>query len=101
MLRHPAYDLDSVNKRLKDARTGFQVWQRGNRLSLRGTLPPKPGVKQDGSYQQTIALGVYANPAGFEFAEAKAHELSSLIAQHRFTWQAVGIEEVASGKCKA
>lgn len=98
MGRQPAYDLDSVNHRLKTSDTGFQIWQRGNRLSLRGTLPPKPNSKHDRPYQQTLSLGIFATPSGFEFAENKAREIASLLAQRRFTWQEIGIDPPPNGK---
>ncbi|PSN16296.1 integrase, partial [filamentous cyanobacterium CCT1] len=34
--------IAALNTRLKAARLGLQVECRGDRLSLRGTLPPRP-----------------------------------------------------------
>lgn len=75
--------LDHANDRLKVARTGIRILQRGNKLSLRGTLPDKSG---QGKKQQTIALDVYANPAGLKRAEAEAYKLSSALALKEFDW---------------
>lgn len=81
-----------INERLKAARTGLTIIQRGDRLSLRGTFPPKPGSGKHQSHQQTISLGVYANPAGLQFAEQKAKEWGALLAQQRFSWLAIASE---------
>lgn len=94
--------LEAVNDRLSAAKIGLKVWQRGDRLSLRGTLPPKPGAKAQKWSQQSIPLKVYANPAGLEYAEAKALEYGSLLAQKRFSWielRQVGDESLDS--CEA
>ena len=80
--------LEAVNERRKAARLGLVVIQRGNKLSLKGTLPPKPGSSKLSPHQQTISLGIYANPAGLEHAEAKALELGAVVAQKRFSWVA-------------
>ncbi|MCC5618102.1 hypothetical protein LC605_24055 [Nostoc sp. CHAB 5836] len=64
--------------------------QRGDTLSLRATLPPRPSSQKTQAYQQDIALGVYANPAGFKAAEDKAIELASDIVRWKsgqdFPW---------------
>lgn len=78
--------LEAVNARLAAAKIGLVVEQRGDRLSLRGTLPPKPGSKATKPTQQRLSLGVMASAAGLEYAEAKALEIGSLLAQHRFNW---------------
>ena len=90
MGRRGKLTVEAINQRLKAGLIGLSVLQRGNRLYLRGTFPPKPGSGKIRPHQQTLALGVYANPAGLEFAEARAKELGALIAQQRFSW--VGIE---------
>ena len=58
--------LDEVNQRLKAAKLGIHVAQRGDRLSLRATLPPRPGSGKTKPYQQYLSSGIYANPAGFK-----------------------------------
>lgn len=84
-----AYTLDAVNQRLRAAKVGLIVVQRGDRLSLRGTLPPKPGSTKTRPSQQTISLGVHASPQGLEYAESKALEYGALINQRRFSWLAI------------
>jgi integrase len=82
-----ALTVEAANKRLEAAQIGLRLFQRGEKLSLRGTLPPRPGSKKDRPSQQLIRLGVYANPAGIEFAEAEAYRLGALLAQKRFDWR--------------
>lgn len=85
-------NLEAVNSRLKQANAGVTVLQRGGRLSLRGTFPPKPGSGRTRPSQQTIALGVKAIPAGFRYAEARAMEVAGLLAQNRFEWETLGTQ---------
>ncbi|MEP0980540.1 hypothetical protein [Leptolyngbya sp. FACHB-17] len=65
-------DLKQLNNRLKSAKIGVTVRCRGDRLSLRATLPPKPGGTD--WKQQDIALGIYASPAGLKYG-LRNHEL--------------------------
>ena len=99
MGRRGKVTLEAINARLKAARIGLTVIQRGDKLSLRGTLPPKPGSGKLKPSQQTISLGIYTNPAGLEFAEAKALELGSLIAQKRFSWVAIEGDRNSADSC--
>lgn len=78
--------LEAINLRLRAAKVGVAVLQRGNRLYLRATLPPKPGSDQVRAHQQDVSLGVYANPAGLERAEAEAQKLGGLLACREFDW---------------
>lgn len=78
--------LEKLNSRLRAARLGVTVRVRGNRLSLRATLPPKQGSNQDKPYQQEISLGIYAGPAGLKRAEAEAKLLGASIASGIFSW---------------
>lgn len=98
--------LDLANTRLKAANTGIKLFKRGNKISLRGMLPPKRttrGVDSNSTFlvsgkltggvianpkliQQTISLGLYANAAGIKVAELEAFKLSGLIALNQFDW---------------
>jgi integrase len=78
--------LTAVNARLKAGKIGVTVCQRGDRLALRATLPPKPGSGKLEPHQQYISLGIYANPAGFKKAEAEAKAIGGLLAQGQFEW---------------
>ena len=66
---------------------GVKLEQIGNSLYIQATLPPKPESKRTKPYQQRVTLGLYANSEGFRQAEAKAKEISGLLAQGRFSWQ--------------
>jgi hypothetical protein len=83
--------VESVNQKLAALNSKIKVVQRGSKLSLRGTLPPRPGSKQRKPYQQYVALGVDCNPAGLEYAEGKALEVIGLLSQKRFSWD--GLQE--------
>lgn len=78
--------LVSANQRLKAARTGISIRKRGNKLSLRGKMPPKPGNTFIKPYRQTIALNIYANAAGIKVTEKKAQEMGAAIALGKFDW---------------
>ncbi|WP_445634623.1 Integrase protein [Nostoc sp. DSM 114161] len=80
------WTLDEVNGRLKAGNVGVVVCQRGDRLSLRGTFPPKPLSNKLVWHQQYLSLGIYANPAGLQRAEAEAKEIGGLLASGRFDW---------------
>ncbi|MDJ0574214.1 MAG: hypothetical protein QNJ65_03485 [Xenococcaceae cyanobacterium MO_234.B1] len=79
--------LDRANAQLKLANTGITIFRRGNKLSLRGMLPPKPGSKSKTPTQQTISLGIYANAAGIKVAKSEAQKLSAAIALKEFDWK--------------
>lgn len=79
--------LAEINAELKAANIGVQVRQRGNRLCLRATLPPQPGSEDKKPHQQHIALGVYANPAGFKPAKAEVIVVGGLLACKEFSWE--------------
>jgi integrase len=75
-----------ANRRLKQAKIGIIIWKRGDKLSLRGMLPPKPGWQKTNSSQQTIALDIFANPAGIKRAEAEARKVGGQLACKEFSW---------------
>jgi hypothetical protein len=76
-----------TNQRLKVARLGFQVERRGDRLSLRGTLPPRPGSTKLKSHQQRLSLGLPATTAGLKQAEQDAKVLAAQLIQNTFDWR--------------
>jgi integrase len=78
--------LEAINERLRWAKLGVTVRQKGNRLYLRATLPPKPNSAHKKPHQQDLALGIYANPVGLERAEAEAHKLGAKLACREFEW---------------
>lgn len=78
--------IAQANGRLKAGKIGVRIKRRGDRLSLRATLPPPPGTvpRADGRY--VLALGVPANPAGVQFAESKARLLGAELQNGKFDW---------------
>ncbi len=86
-----------VNQRLKAAKIGVKVEARGDRLSLRATLPPRPGSNKTKPHQQYIALGIYDNPAGLQRAEAEAKIVGGLLARGEFDWNRYLIPEQEIG----
>ncbi|MEM8808903.1 MAG: hypothetical protein AAGF01_23035 [Cyanobacteria bacterium P01_G01_bin.38] len=91
-----ALTIEAINARLEAAQLGLRIYQRGEKLSIRGTLPPRPGSKYTKPHQQLISLGVYANPAGLEYAESEAFRLGALLAQKRFSW--LELDQESQGK---
>lgn len=81
------YTLEAVNSRLKASHIGVEVLQRGRKLSLRATLPPKPGSGKTKPHQQIISTSKYSTPEGLEEAEALAMELRSQLQRERFNWE--------------
>lgn len=82
-------DIDTriaqANGRLKAGKVGVRIIRRGDTLSLRATLPPKPGVvRKDNRW--ALALGVAANPAGVQLAERKARLLGAELQNGSFDW---------------
>lgn len=76
--------LFDANNRLKESNAGIVIYQRGQCLSLRGTIPNK---NSSGKKQHYISLGIYANAAGIQVAEKKAQKLASQLALNEFCWQ--------------
>jgi len=52
--------IEIINDRLRVAKIGVRVEARGDRLSLKATLPPKPGSGKTKPYEQYLALEIYA-----------------------------------------
>ena len=77
--------LDAANKRLKNSGCAAKILARGNKLSLRATVPAKPGQGNKPS-QKVISLGLYFNDAGIKMAEIKAQKLSGELALDKFSW---------------
>jgi integrase len=80
-------ELVKVNAQLKILEAGVAIKQISRRLYLTATLPPKPGRGLTKPRNQRIALGVYANPAGFKRAKAEALKLSGELTMGKFEWE--------------
>ncbi len=78
--------LRSANQKLIDFNCGISIEQKGQRLYLRGTLPPKPESKRQRPHQQYLSLGVYANPDGLKFALKEAKKVGTLKMCGEFDW---------------
>lgn len=78
--------LAQANARLKATRTRCSIEQRGEKLLLRGTFPPKPIADRQDWHRQRIFLGVNATPVGISFAESEARKVSALLDQNLFSW---------------
>jgi integrase len=78
--------INQANGRLKAAKTGVTILQRGDRLYLQSVLPPRPGSSKSSPCQQQIALGIHANPPGISLAEKEARRLGYLRDAKEFDW---------------
>jgi integrase len=79
--------IAQANGRLKASSIGITIELRGDRLWLRGTLPPKPDSHRQTPYQQRISLGYHANAQGLKLAEAEARKIGALVACKEFQWE--------------
>jgi integrase len=79
--------IEQVNHRLKAAQLGLQIECRGQKLNLRGTLPPRPGSARLHPYQQRLSLGFPATAAGLKQAEQEAKIIAGQLLQKTFDWQ--------------
>ncbi len=77
--------LNQANGRLRAAKVGVTVEMKGNRLYLRATFPPKADSTKSSPFQQRLALGCHANPAGISFAEAEARKIGALLDCKQFS----------------
>ena len=74
------------NAVLKAARIGVRIQRVHNRLSLRATLPPRPGSKRRSPHQQRLALGVRATLAGLRSAVSQAKRIAVALDRNEFEW---------------
>lgn len=79
--------IAKVNQRLKIGQFGFQIERRGQKLSLRGTLPPRPDSPRLRPHQQRISLNLPATAAGLKQAEQEAKIIAAQLIQNSFNWQ--------------
>jgi len=79
--------LKKANARLQAAKCRLTIEVRGERLILRGTLPPKPDSDKTKPFQQKITLGLPANPSGIAQAEKEARKISALLDCKEFSWK--------------
>ncbi|MEO0409638.1 MAG: site-specific integrase, partial [Cyanobacteria bacterium P01_A01_bin.135] len=79
--------LQQVNQRLKVAQLGVQIERRGTKLSLRGTLPPRPHGSRLKPHQQRLSLGLPATKAGLKQAEQAAKIVAAKLLAKEFDWR--------------
>ncbi|MBW4579050.1 MAG: site-specific integrase [Tildeniella nuda ZEHNDER 1965/U140] len=79
--------IAQTNQRLKAAQMGFQIERRGQKLGLRGMLPPRPGSLRLKPSQQRLSLGLPATPAGLKQAEQTVKVIAAQIIQNSFDWR--------------
>lgn len=66
---------------------GFQIERRGQRLNLRGQLPPRPGSTRLRPHQQRLSLGFPATAAGLKQAEQEVKIIAAQLIQKTFDWR--------------
>jgi len=79
--------INQTNLRLKAAQMGFQIERRGQKLGLRGMLPPRPGSLRLKPSQQRLSLGLPATPAGLKQAEQTVKVIAAQLIQNTFDWR--------------
>jgi integrase len=79
--------LQALNQRFKLAGLGLALERRGDRLGLRGTLPPRPGSGRSRSYQQRISLRLPATTSGLREAERQLKIIAGQLLQGTFDWE--------------
>jgi hypothetical protein len=79
--------LNRVNTRLKADRVRVTIKQKGNRLYLRGTFPPRPVSNNTKPHQQEIAIGLYVTVEGLHRAEKEARKVGFLLDEQAFDWE--------------
>jgi integrase len=78
--------IAQANGRLKSSKVGIVIERRGDRLWLRGTLPPKPSADKLKPFRQKFSLGVRVTPAGIQHAEKQARLLGAELNLGKFDW---------------
>jgi integrase len=79
--------IDQANQRLKVAQFGLQIERRGQKLNLRGTLPPRPGSPRLRPHQQRLSLNLPVTTAGVKQAEQTAKIVAVALIQQQFDWR--------------
>lgn len=88
MTAHPLdAALATVNQRLQAAQLGLKIERRGEKLNLRGTLPPRPGSPKLRPSQQRIPLNLPAHKAGLKQIEKTAKVIAARLIENTFDWQ--------------
>ncbi len=87
----PSADIDlrlqQINQRLKAAQLGVHLERRGQKLSLRGTFPPRPESARLRPCQQRLSLGLPATKPGLKQAEQEAKIIAAKLIERTFDWR--------------
>ena len=78
--------IEQINAQLRANLVGVVIGQAGDKLHLRGTLPPRPDSDRTKPYQQRLYLKLPANPAGLRTAEKEARLVGAMVASREFDW---------------
>ncbi len=79
--------LNQINQNFKLARIGLQIEARGEKLYVRGTLPPKPQSQRFYPHQQRISLHEPTDMTGLALAERQMKLIAAQLLQNTFQWQ--------------
>lgn len=79
--------IDQINQRLKLAQMRLRIERRGDKLNLRGTLPPRPDSHRLRPHQQRISLNLPATIAGLKQAEQEVKLIEAQLIQDAFDWR--------------
>jgi integrase len=83
----PTQAVNQLNSRLFDSGVRLKVEQRGGRLSVRGTFPPKPGSDRLGNSQGRISLGLPVSEGGLKRAEVEVRLIAAELLANQFDWR--------------
>ena len=92
--------IEGSNAKLKQQLVKIAIAQAGEKLHLRGTLPPREGSGKKKPYQQRIYINVPANPAGLRAAEREAKLVAAQLINKEFDWgRYTQPDDVPVGSC--
>jgi hypothetical protein len=78
--------VDRANQLLASSGTSWRLEVRGQRLGLRGPLPPRQGGGQERPTIQRLSLGLEASEASLPLAFARLHAVREQLSQGTFRW---------------
>ncbi|MEO1792165.1 MAG: site-specific integrase [Cyanobacteria bacterium J06629_19] len=78
--------IAQVNQRLKVAKLGLKVERRGEKLNLRGVLPPRPDSLKLSASHQRIPLGIPANDNGLAQVVETVKLIAAQLIADTFDW---------------
>lgn len=82
----PIENAEAINDKLRAAGVRLKVVVRNNKLSLRGTLPPRPNSTDTKPKQTYLALGLDTTTYGYKTALLEALKVWAALDQNKFSW---------------